>query len=119
MIIDHEATIADNIAFDATSPAFALNLPTPVMGNWGEPILLLVTGKDLVAPDGLILHVAGDLIPGGTFAVDEMTVTLGAIAAMSGGVIFGLPTNISPYLKVTLELATAGTYSVNVIHKGL
>ena len=125
MIFDKKATIAEDTPFGELGPTDAGDgfdlqeyAGLPGIGE-GEPIQCFLNGSGL-NPDGVgpyQLAVYGDAAIDGNYTVEDMIITIGAVAINAGGLHFALPSNVSPFVKVGLNGFDAGTYSVRVVLK--
>lgn len=118
MILDTESVIVDDGAFDSTGD---LDLAPhkesgedATMGK-GNPILINVTGHDLVADGGNDYAVVIESSVDGAVWGPEMRVQAGPNALMGRGVTFGLSSVVSRIIRVSLSGFTAGNYTAAVV----
>jgi len=117
MIFD-DLLYEEGIAFDAVSEYMDL-LAHQHAGSLGEPIMLMVTGEGLTESSGNPrIDMLTDTVSTGPGGV-AMTIVMGPLAVMTGGVIFAVPTNTARFAKFALEGFDGGTWKIGVVHKVL
>ena len=119
MILDTESVIVDNGAFDSDgvldlAPHKAPTNEDARMGE-GNPLLIFVTGQDLVDDTFNDYKVVIESSIDGTIWGPEMTVQAGPNALNGKGLTFGLSSNVSRMIRVSLSGFTAGTYTAAVV----
>jgi hypothetical protein len=86
----------------------------------GEPILIMVIGEN-ITDDGTnpgSVNVRGRYADGDTAGLD-MKVYVGPHAINSHGIVFGLPTNCAPSIRLELENLYTGRWSAWIVHRVL
>lgn len=117
MIFDKQLMFADDDDFDAVAVSVDLGfLQSSGIGpGSGNPILINVRGKDLVADGGLDYKVVVTGSNDNSTFFAEMEVQMGEITAALGGITFGLSSAVARYIKVVLFGFNAGTWTAGVV----
>jgi len=117
MIYDKELMLAEDMAVtDSTGPILEIGSLTSSIGpGRGQAIPVHVIGQNLAGSGGPYLVVVEDSNDGTTWTSTAMTVGLGLQGAADGGVVFGLPSNISRYIRAHVTGFTGGTVTIGII----
>jgi hypothetical protein len=111
-MIDEHTLIAEDLPFDQVSKNLRVGEGWNA-GNFGEPIQLFVRGNvvfDIANSPYLLVEEALDDLGNPTNWNEAMRIGLGTHALTDKGLVFGVPTNITGVIRVSLVNVDSGTW---------
>ena len=120
MIFDKELMLGDETSVLVDGPIVNLgSLVNKVeYQGKGQIIPVYMTGKNLVGTDPYKI-VIEDSLDGTTWSSISTEIGIGLQGILDGGVSFGLPSNISKYIRMSVTGFTAGTFTAGIVMDSL
>jgi len=120
MIFDKELMLGDETSVLVDGPIVNLgSLVNKVeYQGKGQIIPVYMTGKNLVGTDPYKI-VIEDSLDGTTWSSISTEIGIGIQGILDGGVSFGLPSNISKYIRMSVTGFTAGTFTAGIVMDSL